>query len=296
MIKYLLCGSLLLLCGTLAAQLPQSNVYLFNLRQLTDSTFEFSRPRYLTAFNSNGYNNQPVFISNTEIYLTVQMPGMTQPDLYALNLQQRTKTRVTRTPAGEFSPARTPDYYKFSAIRQEITGADTVLRLWEFPIDRLSGGRPVFRNLTGMGYYTWLDSRRLALFMIGSPNYLGLASTDSDQVQPIATTVGRSFQKLPNGNLAYVQKANFGQWLLMEKNLFRPELQPQNIIATLPGSEDFVVLPDGTFIMGQGSKLYKFNRLRDRQWKEIADLRFYNIRSISRVALSQDLQLGIVAE
>ncbi len=285
----LLCG------GLLFAQLPTSNVYLFDLTA-GDRDFRFSNPRYLTDFNPVGYNNQPVFISNEELFLTVQLPSMAQPDIYALNLADQTKTRVTRTPSGEYSPQRMPDYYNFSSVRQEIVGRDTVLRLWQFPLNRLTNGRPIFRYLTGMGYYSWLDSRRLAIFIVDEPSYLALANTDRDEVTPIATRVVRCFQRMPNGNLAYVQKAEYGPWYLMEKNIYRPEAEPKQLVATLPNAEDFCVLPTGVFLMGKGSKIFAFDPLRDNDWRELVDLRFYQIKNITRLAVSNDYKIAIVAD
>ncbi len=290
---------LILVCGSYffaAAQLPKSNVYLFDLRQVSDSTFEFSKPRYLTHFNSRGYNNQPAFFSNNELYLSLQMPYESQPDLYLFDLDKKTKTKVTETVEGEFSPSRMPDYYNFSAIRQEFQGRDTLLRLWQFPIDRLSNGKPVFKYLTGIGYYNWINGSEVAVFIVDNPSYLAIADTRTDDVYPIATNVGRCFQKLSNGSLVYVQKSDSGTWLLMEKNLYNRARQPTKITTTLTGSEDFVVLPDGTFLMGKGSRLYKFNRFSDEEWVEVADFRYYDIRNISRLALSPDYKLAVVAE
>lgn len=267
-----------------AQQLPRSNVYLFNLIQ-TDSSMQLRNPQYLTSFNPDGYNNHPNFFSEDELYLSVQSPYDQQPDLYLLDLNRQTKTRVTSTPAGEFSPARMPDYYNFSAVRQEIVGQDTFLRLWQFPVDRLTNGKPVFKYLNGIGYYDWLNSYEVVVFMVDTPNYLGIADTRSDQVRPLATNVGRCFKRLRNGHIVYVQKSNNGVWLLMRKNPYTTD-QPQKIIETLPNSEDFALLEDGTFLMGKGSKLYKFHPNLDENWVEVADLRFYEIRNISRLTVS----------
>ncbi|HHH49361.1 MAG TPA: hypothetical protein ENK52_00085, partial [Saprospiraceae bacterium] len=54
------------------AQLPSTNLYSFKMNQVTDSLFIFSQPKFLTAFNQQGYNNQPKFINNEEIYFTVK--------------------------------------------------------------------------------------------------------------------------------------------------------------------------------------------------------------------------------
>lgn len=295
MLKIHLLGVGLLFSSLLFAQLPTTNVYLFDLTA-GDRDFRFSNPRYLTDFNPVGYNNQPVFISDEELFVTVQLPSMAQPDIYSLNLTDKTKTRITRTPSGEYSPQRMPDYYNFSAVRQEVAGRDTVLRLWQFPLNRLTNGRPLFRYLTGMGYYAWLDSRRVALFMVDTPNYLALANTDRDEVTRIAENVGRCFQRMPNGNLAYVQKSASGPWYLMEKNTYRPESEPRQLVATLPNAEDFFVLPNGVFLMGKGSKIYAFDPLRDNDWRELVDLRFYQISNITRLAVSNDYKIAIVAD
>lgn len=277
-------------------QLQQSNIYLFDMKQSSDSTFEFTRPQYLTQFNHNGYNNQPAFFSNTELFITVQFPFENQTDLYVLNLKDTTKTRVTETVEGEYSPKRMPDYFNFSAVRQEINGRDTILRLWQFPVDRLGSGRPIFKYLTGIGYYHWLNSYQVAVFIVDDPSYLGIVDTRSDKLEAIATNPGRCFKKLPNGNLAYVQKSDFSLWKIMEKNMYSRDVPPVKVIDALPGAEDFAVLPDGTLLMGQGSKLFKFNKYIDSDWVEIADFRFYEIKNITRLAVGPNYQIAIVAD
>lgn len=287
----------LLSAFTAFAQLPQSNIYLFNMRQVSDSLFEFSEPKYLTEFNANGYNNQPSFFTNDELYISAQMPSMQQPELYLLNLKDKTKLRVTETQEGEFSPIRMPDFYNFSAIRQEYINRDTVIRLWQFPLDRLTNGKPVFKYLQGIGYYCWINSKEVAVFVIDNPSYLALANVDTDDLIPLASDVGRCIKKLPNGNLSFIQRNEAGLWQIMELSLYRRgNYQPQPIITALPGTEDFAVLPDGTYLMGKGSKLYKFNRFRDEDWIEIADMRYYNITNISRLAVSPDMKIAIVAD
>ena len=289
-------AALLTVC-TAFAQLPQSNIYMFNMRQVSDSLFEFTEPQYLTAFNSNGYNNQPSFFTNDELYISAQLPSMQQPELYLLNLKDKTKLRVTETQEGEFSPVRMPDFYNFSAIRQEYINRDTVIRLWQFPLDRLTNGKPVFKYLQGIGYYCWINSKEVAVFVIDNPSYLALANVDTDDLIPLASDVGRCIRKLPNGNLSFVQRNEAGLWQIMELSLYRRgSYQAQPIITALPGTEDFAVLPDGTYIMGRGSKLFKFNRFRDEDWIEIADMRYYNITNISRLAVSADMKIAIVAD
>ena len=291
------------------AQIEPSNIYLFDLRQTSDTTYDFLNPRYVTAFNPRGYNNQPAFLNETELYLSVQYPESNQTDLYVLDMRTNTKYQVTETPEGEFSPQLMPTRYQFSAVRQEIAGRDTLQRLWEFPVDRLSDGKPIFKYLNNIGYYHWLNSTKVAVFLVGSPNKLAIADTRTDEVEDIAENAGRCFKKLRNGNLAYVQKSDFDNWYIMERKLTTARVRgrsssfntnqeiEQRIIETLPGSEDFEILPDGSYIMALGSKLFRFNPRRgDQDWREIGDLRYFGLRNITRMSLSRGNQIAIVAK
>ncbi|HMO38306.1 MAG TPA: hypothetical protein PKC76_03320 [Saprospiraceae bacterium] len=295
----------LALVGYLAAHaqiIQKSNVYVFDLKQYNDSTFQLSQPRYLTAFNSNGYNNHPAFFSKNELCLSVQTLEDRQPDLYLFDLEKKTKTRLTQTAEGEYSAFPMGDGYRFSAVRQEYGRTDSTLTLWEFPIDRLHDGRPIFKYIRNIGYYQWLNSSQVAAFFVGNPNSLAIVDVRTDSRTPVATNVGRCFRKLPNGNLAYVSKSSTGPWELKQKKLIGQETQEEKergitIAETLPGVEDFAVLPDGSFLMGKSSRLYHLNpRSRNPEWKEISNLQFYRINNITRLALSDDMKLAIVAE
>lgn len=60
--------------------------------------------------------------------------------------------------------------------------------------------------------------------------------------------------------------------------------------------EDFVVLFDGIYLMGKGSKLYKFNCFCDEDWIEIVDMCYYNIINIFCLVVSLDMKIVIVVD
>ncbi len=278
---------------TLEAQPQRSNVYVFDMQVLADTVFRFSNPRWVTQFNRNGYNNHPYFMDDNTLYLSVQLPYEKQPDLYAFDFQQRSQERVTATPEGEYSPMRAPDFYTFSAVRMEFSGQDTLLRLWQFPIDRSNNGKPVFKYVTNIGYYTWMNSQQVAVFITDpTAPYLGIADLRTDQVRRLATNVGRTLRMTRDGKLLYIQKSGFGPWQLMSVDPVSQ--QSQKIVDTLPGSEDFAVLTDGTILMANGTALYKFKPGLDTGWVEIADFRFYSFGSITRLAVSPGNKLAMV--
>ncbi|NJL75964.1 MAG: hypothetical protein HC892_14025 [Saprospiraceae bacterium] len=288
--------SCILFANIVLAQVVTSNIYLFDLKKVSDREFRFQNPRYLTAFNAKGYNNQPRFFNNSELYITVQTPQDKQVDIYLLDLARRSKYKVTETTESEYSPTLMPDLSNFSAIRVEADGSQ---RLWQFPLDRLSDGKPVLKYETKVGYHHWLNSRRVALFLVGEPNQLAIADVSTDQVRSIMSNVGRCFQTDPKtGNMAFVHKVTPRNWYIKQVNTYETNTQSETVTTTLSGSEDFVILSDGTYLMGSGSKLFKYHPSFDNEkgWREIADFKFYGIRNITRLAISNDNKLAIVNE
>jgi len=299
MLKQILVLTICLASGLQLAgqEYPNSNLYLFDIKQEDGGKVAFTNPRYLTAFNPDGYNNDPAFFSNNELYISVKKPSAAQADIYKLDLENETKLQVTATAEPEFAPKRMPEYYTFSTVRAEKDGQNEVLRLWQFPVDQLTNGKLVFKYITGIRDYMWLNSREIVAYKEAEdPSTLSIINTNNDEITTIATNTGACFARMPNGNLAYVQKNRYEDWKIMEKNLFRRREPARTIIETLPNAEHFAILPDGSFLMGKGSKIYRYNKFVDDNWKEIADMRFYEIRNISKLVVSQDFKIVVVAD
>lgn len=292
---------LILTAESSAQELPNTNILLFDLNQKTDSVFQFSNPKFLTGFNENGYNNQPAFISDYELYLTAQFPEDTsQTDIYALDIKKNLLTRVTATVESEYSPTLVPGRGEqdgqafFSCVRVEVD-EDGSQRLWKFPLDRSNNGQVVFNSISNIGYHFWLNYREVLLFIVGNPHHLVLANTRDQSQKNVISRIGRCLQEMPNGDIAFVHKVTENTWLL--KRMHARTLSEELITAALPDSEDFAVLGDGTIIMASGTKLFKFNRALDISWLEIADLGYYGVKKISRIAVNrlQD-RIAIVVE
>ncbi len=270
---------------------PPTNVYLFNYQQVHDSLFKFSRPKFLTKFNLGGYNNQPAFFNDHIIYLTSTSTKEGAPDIVKLNLAERTVSKVTSTPEGEYSATNIFSSGEFSVIKTEPNG---VQRLWKLPIDRSTKGEPILNNMTNIGYHFWLNKNKVALFMVDEPHYLAVADTRDNSSIKLTSYIGRCFQKLPNGNLAYVYKATDSTWYIQELNI--SNYKTKILTKTKPGAEDFVILRDGTILMGSGSTLFKFHPSIDSSWLPIIDLANYGITKITRMAVNKTGKIAIVSE
>ncbi|WP_116108244.1 hypothetical protein [Lewinella sp. IMCC34191] len=286
----------LVMSAMVVAQTPSTKLYVFDMG-MRDSMLMLTNPRFLSHFNPDGYNNQPYWDGEQVLYASVQMPGDEQPDIYRFDLGNRTRQQLTDTDAGEYSPKiQIAGADRFTAVRQEYVGSDTVLRLWDFPADLSENGRPVFTSMSNIGYYEWLNPSQLALYLVENPGRIVLsAAGDGATPRTLATSTGRTFTRMSNGNLVYVDKS-VTPWRLMQKNLYRLEEDAQPIAELPDGTEDFVLLRDGSYLTGRGSKLYRLFPNRDGGWQLVADLNYYGLQDITRMALSRDGRLALVAE
>ncbi len=274
----------------------KSDLLLFSLTKTADSTWRPDAPRFLSAFNRGGYNNQPNFFGNHELWLTAQFPkDTTQTDLIALDLLLKTQTRVTNTPStAEYSPTPMPGGKRFSAVRVEEGGNQ---RLWSFPLDRSDNGRVEFPKTYNVGYHCWLQDTLVAFFIVGEnglPHTLQVLGTKSQKPQRIASNIGRCLAKRPDGKLLFVQKATEQTWFL---KTWEAKTNTQEILLTMPvGVEDFVLLPDATLLCGNGPKLMQLNLRRETTWKTVSDLSKYGVKKITRLAASKDGKLAVVVQ
>jgi hypothetical protein len=278
------------------AQLPINQVYAFDMER-DGAGYSFSKAKLLTAFNPRGYNNQPQWVNNNELYLAVQTPYDTaQTDIVSLSLAGNILTRVTATAESEYSPLLSPDRRSFSCVRVDAGGAG-LQRLWSYPLDRSNQGKDLLPLHQGVGYYCWLSPQKVALFIVsGSDNYLKIANVEDQSSIQLSGGIGRSLARMNDGKLAYIQKATPQTWYIKALD---PVSYNSTIIAeTLPNSEDFALLPDGTFLMGYGSKLYSFSPLDpDKQWREVGDFAKYGLMNIKRLAVSREVdKIAIVTD
>lgn len=295
------------LAGQLAAQAPVSNLYLFDMARQGDSSFTFSKPKYLTFFNANGYNNHPFFVSSDEILISSQFPGDEQPDIVRISLRDSSLTHLTKTAEGEYSPKSAaldfnPGYY---AIRMEFQGKDTLLRLWKIPFDPKlaqfqNSAYPVFQDHVNVGYYEFGPSSQVALHLngaAGAPNSLALSQVNMGKgglVTNIATNIGRCFRFLTYpAQLIYLQKNPGARDMLMSVELgfgsySSTPRQARPIVAPVTGSQDFAVLQDGTLLMAAGSRLFKYKPGKDTDWITVADFSGYQLNKITRLEVNRE--------
>lgn len=288
-------GSLLivLICtGSAIAQVPQTDLYLFQLTKDDTLRWHIHSPALLSNWNSGGYTNQPEWIDDHTLLVSVLRNGDTQNDIYLLDLRDHLRRRMTQSEESEFSPLLTPDKHHFSVVRQ-VDGEQIDQQVFQFPLDLSSPGEPVLPQIQNVGYHCWLDADDLALFLVDDPVKLAFASVSDGTPRIYSSAIGRSLRKTASGDLAYVHKYSETFWFL--KTIDPESRKSEILIETLYGKEDFTIGPSGDFFMASGSILYVFDPDgTDKKWVSVYDLSVFGLSNITRMAINEKNQIAIV--
>ena len=265
-------------------QLPSTDLYMLTILN-NGEKITMRNPVYLSGFNPDGYNNQPAFINPRELYITTDLYDKDYTDFIRLDLQNDEYYRVTATDSiSEYSPTPKAVNSYFSAVRVEKDGKTQ--SLWLYPENHQSYGKRVLTDLNNIGYHCWLSETEVALLLVDDPMQLAIGNIEEDKTQIVLENIGRCFRQNSDGNLIFTHRPT------PEKNYIKSydpvTSKVTSIFETLPGSEDFELLNDGTFIMGSGSKLFKRNPSKDSTWIEVIDLAEFEIMNITRLAFSRN--------
>ena len=229
-----------------------------------------------------GYDNQPSFTPNGRSILFTSVRDDGQSDIYRYDIAAHTIARVTTTPESEYSATVMPNGRRFSVIRVE---KDSAQRLWSFALDG-SDPRIVVARLKPVGYHAWIDSRNLALFVLGKPNALVHANIATGALDTLARDIGRSLQPLPDRvGFSFTQRTDSGTFRL--KNMRWPSRATRNLVDLPRGTEDVAWLGKGMVLAAQGTSLILW-QTGDAGWRTVADLADSNLMNITRLAVSPD--------
>jgi dipeptidyl aminopeptidase/acylaminoacyl peptidase len=254
---------------------------------------DFPNGKPLNITHRNGYDNQPYFLPHSSDVFYTSIVNE-QADIYRYNMKTGKSTPFTNTRESEYSAGLTPDGKYISVVRVE-TDKDKTQRLWKFP---LAGGAPqlALTKTRPVGYYLWLSTNTLVAFILGEPNTLQQIERASESAKVIAKDIGRCLRKIPGKEeISFVQMAGENPISIESYNLKTGAIK--TVVATLPGSEDYVWTPSGQLLSGKGSKLFSFDPAKDKDWKEIADFSAYGLKSITRLAIDPaGKKLAIVSE
>ncbi len=280
--KPFLLSVILFLCifNSVSGQIPSTSLILFDFTHY-DGSFDLSNARFLTSFNKGNYNNQPALFDANTIYFSAILGDEEQTDIVAMDLLRKKYWSVTNTKSGEYSPTLMPNENYFSVIKQE--NKTNIQRLWEYPRNQSGPGQDIFPNITGVGYHAWIDAEWVAMFIVGDPHKLILANRTTKESRTVIDRIGRGLKVNKDGLLFFVHKVTDQSWYLKSYNMSSKQI---TTITEMPGlTEDIEILKDGTIISGLKSKLFVYHPLKSISWREIADLKEYDVDEITRISV-----------
>lgn len=284
--------SLALMPLTGFTQLPTSNIYHFNMVKVGKS-YKIKSPKFITGFNKEGYNNQPSYFDDKEIYFSTNYYDSENTEIAKFDFFEKSLTRITYTPEKEYSPTLVPEKESFSVIRVENDENNTQT-LSLYPLDGIGYAKRYMNSTNNIGYHTWLDASTLALFLVEEPHHnLAIADARSERRKIVIDKVGRCLKMAEPNKLLFVHKQAADQWYIKSYNT--ETNQSTVIVETLANAEDFEILNDGSILMAKKSKLFVFNKKNNSSWVELADFKDLGIKNIKRIA-SRKNSLVVVDE
>jgi len=260
---------------------PGTDIWVFPLREGGRILDVASGAR---VTNRPGYDNQPCFLPGGSTLLFTSIDESGQADILRLSLETGVVEPLTDSaPESEYSATLMPSGDRISVIRVE---ADSTQRLWSFD---LAGGTPtlLLPGVAPVGYHAWLQGGEVALFVLGSPSTLQIASLETGQARIVARDIGRSLHQAPDGReVSFVQWDEEGGGVI---TLLDPASGETRAMAPLlEGNEYYAWTPWGDLLMGRGSSVYRWVSAQAGRWEEMADLTAGGVTGISRIAVSPD--------
>ena len=256
---------------------PGTDIWLADLT-LRDGRVTLGTPVNVTA--RAGYDNQPAFLPDGSGLLYTRIGADAQADVWRYDFATRSAHAIISTPESEYSPTPIPGG-GISVVRVE---KDSTQRLWRFDAD---GSNPalLLERLKPVGYHAWTGERTLALFVLGSPNALVLATAGGDRADTVARDIGRSPQSVPGRHAAtFVQHVDSTESWLAEVD---GETHAVRRLVRLPRGADFHAwTPGGLVLTSDGATLYQWDSHAAGPWVPVADLSALGLREVTRLAVS----------
>ena len=259
---------------SIAATAPGTDVVGAPLDASGD-TLRMGRPTPVTT--RPGYDNQPAFLPDgSGLVWTAIHDG--QADVYRKIEDEGGPAPVTDTPESEFSPTPRPGG-ALTLVRVESDGRQ---RLWRYRADGTPDA-PVLPDADSVGYHAWLDSSRVALFVLGAPPTLHVANVKSGTDTVVARRIGRSLQSVPGrADVSFVQVGPDSSVAIHRLDGASLTTRRLTEAPTNAPTGDHAWTPGGHLLMTTEDSLVAWRRGR-ADWRPVAAL---DTMDVSRLAVS----------
>ena len=263
---------------------PATDIWLAQLKKNSTGTFDISSYKKIT--DNPGYDNQPYFVPSLNSVLYVADKNEGQTDIYQFDLATGLSKRVLSTEYyKEYSPMLSYDEKQISCVSVEPDGSSQ--RFWEFPFGG-GMGKPLFPEVTDIGYYSWLDETEIAFFRLEKES-LYLANSSSGEMKKLDENIGGCIRKGKNHDwMFYVKKYDSLNWKIKCYDLGKSVLLGE--IPLPVGEEEFTLGPNDVVWLSNAGKISEAS-LQNPKWKTVFDFSNYPFKNFYRVVYSADFNM-----
>ena len=295
LVAILACSLLQTSPSTQTAAPPGTDIYLL---PLTGDAASLKGAKPTPVSVAPGYDNQPSFNADGSTMLFAANRDGKQIDVYAFDRATSRVSQLTQTTENENSPTYLPSGIGaggFSVVRTE---PDKSQRLWRFDA-KGSDPQVVLTDIKPVGYHAWVDAATVALFVLGPPATLQIASVETGKAEIAGDNIGRSLHRVPGArSVSFVQREASGDFVVKQIDIATKKID--SLVKAVEGSadRDMAWMPDGrTMLMSSGTRVFAWTRGASA-WTEVFDAAAHGLGAVSRLAVSPkgDAVAIVVAE
>ena len=258
---------------------PGSEIYLFSIEK-KNGKYVFTGGKNITK--NPGYDNQPSFSLNNRSILYTSSRDGGDTNIYEYILAEEKAFQITTSSDGEYSP-RELDKNTITFVRE---GSGQEMTVWQY--DRATKKEsPALKIKEPIGYYAW-NYKGDALVWVRYAFMIHWVNSEKGINKYIASYAQPSIpHQIPRtGRFSFMERQPNDELWIRE---FDPQTQAvRPIVQSKDGKRDYCWMRDGSLLIGSGTKLYRFDEKKDKDWQLVADLSSFGIKDISRLAVSFD--------
>lgn len=271
---------------TLAAQLPETDIWLFKIEK-TEGKYSYTNP--LNVTHRAGYDNQPTFSLDGKSILYVLIDSTKQADIYQYSISKKTSSNLTKSQVSEYSPTIIPSGLGFSSV---VVEKDSAQRVWQFNMDG-TFKIIVHEGTDSIGYHTWLNADTILYYKLTEPHSLRVLDLKTNKDVWICNHSVRAFKKIGNSSrFIYAIKDSIST----QFRIYNPAIRESSLYATYPSvNEDFIWHPELGLIKSEGSDLMNYND-KTNTWEVLFSFKNMGIIKITRFVFdNKTKQLALVS-
>lgn len=250
--------------------------------------------------DTDTYTNQPYFFDNRYLFFS-QMEGdgdLAQTDVFSFDLNTGESKNMTKSSHSEYSPTPLPGLEQgFSVVRVDEQDRQTV---YKFDMQGAEIGQLAV-NYEPVGYHLWVDADLALLFVLGEPNFLVLANTDSGRDEDsvfVDDNIGASLYRYLETPIYLYSKTSEedGHWLYS----FNSDSKKSRQLVKMPDEvEYFTVSPKGYVLTSDGKNIFmqylaydnqsqSIVKRQGMQWRVVTPSSSSCKKGVSRMQISPD--------